>query len=198
MTVFQKNFEKGALKDTPKSILKQSIPFFIGLIGTIIYFVYDIIYDLIVEDAFGTWHFTFELIAFIGVSMALVAGVRYLLKVRVKLYGEEQRNYVFAQDLAEILNLQMSEWQMTPSEQEIAWLIIKGYRFSEIAQLRGVKESTTRLQATSLYAKAGVSSRSEFSAEIFQTLLMNTGDDPEFSRKVNGRREALEESRTAS
>ncbi len=147
------------------------------MIATIIYFIYDIVYDLLYEDPIGTLHFTLEVFAFIGVSMALIVGVRYLVKVRVRLYGEEQRNYLLAQDLVEILNLQMSEWEMTPSEKEIAWLIIKGYRFSEIAELRGVKESTTRLQATSLYAKAGVKSRSEFVAEIFQTVLMFTGVD---------------------
>ncbi len=177
LTVFQKNFGEGSLRDTPKDILKKSIPFFAGMIATIIYFIYDIVYDLLYEDPIGTLHFTLEVFAFIGVSMALIAGVRYLVKVRVRLYGEEQRNYLLAQDLVEILNLQMSEWEMTPSEKEIAWLIIKGYRFSEIAELRGVKESTTRLQATSLYAKAGVKSRSEFVAEIFQTVLMFTGVD---------------------
>ena len=130
------------MRDTPKDILKKSIPFFAGMIATIIYFIYDIVYDLLYEDPIGTLHFTLEVFAFIGVSMALIAGVRYLVKVRVRLYGEEQRNYLLAQDLVEILNLQMSEWEMTPSEKEIAWLIIKGYRFSEIAELRGVKEST--------------------------------------------------------
>lgn len=177
MTIFQKNFGKGSLRETPKVILKQSIPFFVGMVGTIVYFVYDIVYDLLYEDALGSLHFTLEVFAFVAVSMALVAGVRYLVKVRVRLYGEEQRNYLLAQNLVEILDLQMSEWKMTPSEKDIAWLIIKGYRFSEIAELRGVKESTTRLQATSLYAKADVKSRSEFVAEIFQTVLMTTDVD---------------------
>ena len=177
MTIFQKNYHKRPLRQTPKAILKQSLPFFVGMFSCIVYFIYDIIHDLIYEDAFGTAHFTFELFAFIGLSIALVAGVRYVLIIRVRLYGEEQRNYAFAQNLVQILNQQMDEWKMTPTEQEIAWLIIKGYRFSEIAQLRGVKESTTRLQATSIYSKAGVNSRSELVAEIFHTLLMFTGAD---------------------
>ena len=60
---------------------------------------------------------------------------------------------------------------MTRSEKEVAWLIIKGYRFTEIADFRGVKENTTRLQATAIYAKAGVSGWAEFVAEVIQSLL---------------------------
>ncbi len=78
---------------------------------------------------------------------------------------------MFSRALAESIDVQLDEWQMTPSEKDVAWFIIKGYRFSEIARLRGVKETTSRLQATSLYAKAGVSGRSEFVAEIIQSLL---------------------------
>ncbi len=177
LTIFQKNFNRRTLREIPKVILKQSAPFFVGMLGAITYFLYDIVHDLLYEDALGTFHFTLEVIAFVGLSVALVAGVRYLLIIRVRLYGEEQRNYIFSQNLVEILNQQMDEWQMTASEQQIAWLIIKGYRFSEIAELRGVKESTTRLQATSIYSKAGVNSRSELVAEIFQTLLMFTSVD---------------------
>ena len=71
----------------------------------------------------------------------------------------------------------MDEWRLTRSEKDVAWLIIKGYRFSEIAQTRGVKENTPRLQATSIYAKAGVSGRAEFVAEIFQPLLLSISQD---------------------
>ena len=63
-------------------------------------------------------------------------------------------------------------------------MIIKGYRFAEIAELRQVKESTTRLQATTLYAKAGVHGRGEFVAEIIHQLLAPILED---SSSDNGR-----------
>ncbi len=71
----------------------------------------------------------------------------------------------------------MEEWKLTRSEKDVAWLIIKGYRFSEIAKARGVRENTARLQATSLYSKAGVHGRAEFVAEIIQPLLISVQDD---------------------
>ena len=85
--------------------------------------------------------------------------------------------------LAESIDDQMDEWRMTRSEKDVAWFIIKGCRFSEIAELRSVKESTARLQATSVYAKAGVSGRAEFVAEVFQPLLMDIPSDPSLRRE---------------
>ncbi len=170
----QKNYHKMPLSQTPKPILKQSVPLFLGMFICIVYFIYDIVSGLIYEGGFGTAQFTFELFTYTGLSIAVIAGVRYVLIIRARLYWEEQKNYVYSKNLVQILNQQMAEWKMTPTEQEIAWLIIKGHRFSEIAKLRGVKESTTRLQATSIYSKAGVNSRSEFVAEFFNTVLMLT------------------------
>ncbi len=177
MTNFKRNFHKRPLSQTPKAILKQSLPFFVVMFSCIAFFIYDTIHDIFYEGSFGTVHFAVELIAFTGLSIALVVGVVYALKILVRLNGEEQRNYAFAKNLIQILNQQMDERKMTPTEQEIAWLIIKGHQFSEIAKLRGVKESTTRLQATSIYSKAGVKSRSEFMGDIFNTILMFNGSD---------------------
>ena len=172
-----KNYHKTPLSKTPKSILKQSLPFIVIMFSCITYFIYDTIHHLFYEGSFGTAHFTFELFTYIGLSIALIAGVRYVLIIRVRLYREEQKSHAIAQNLIQILNQQMDERKMTPTEQEIAWMMIKGHRFSEIAKLRGVKESTTRLQATSIYSKAGVNSRSEFMADIFNTILMFDGAD---------------------
>ena len=147
-----------------------------ALAGAILFFGYDLVVDALFEDEFGSPHFVIELIVFLGVSLSLIVGTRDLRRLRVRLDRETRRNKVFAGALADSINEQMEEWRLTRSEKDIAWFIIKGYRFSEIAQARSVKESTCRLQATSLYAKAGVSGRAEFVAEIIQPLLMSIPD----------------------
>ncbi len=144
-----------------------------GLVGAILFFAYDIVADGLSGDEYGTWHYYIELIVFVGVSMALVTGVRDLHRLRRRLRREERRNKLFSTALAESINEQISAWRLTRSERDVAWFIIKGYRFAEIAEARGVKENTVRLQATSIYAKAGVSGRVEFVAEIIQPLLMS-------------------------
>ena len=159
------------MKNYSRGIIQRRVLALVALGVAIIFFVYDLIADWLYEEEYGTVHFTLEFIVFVGVSMALVLGVRDLRRLRTQLSHEQRRIEVFSTELAQSINNQMDEWGMTPSEKDVAWFIIKGYRFSEIAKARGVKESTARLQGTSLYAKAGVSGRAEFVAEILQPLL---------------------------
>ena len=148
-----------------------------ALAGTILFFAYDIVADWLYEEEYGSFHFIVELAVFVGVSMALVIGLRDLGRLREQLNREERRNELLSAALAESIDKQLDEWRVTRSERDVAWFIIKGFRFSEIARIRGVKESTARLQATSVYAKAGVSGRAEFVAEILQPLLMSIPSD---------------------
>ena len=161
------------MKSSSRRIVQRRILALAALAVAIVFFAYDLIVDALLEGEFGSPHFVIELFVFIGVSMALVMGARDLRRLRARLARETQRNKAISGAIADNINEQMAEWRMTRSEREVAWLIIKGYRFAEIAEARGVKESTTRLQATSLYAKAGVSGRAEFVAEIFQPLLLS-------------------------
>ncbi len=160
-----------------KGILRNRMFALATIAGAIAFFVYDLVYDALFEDAFPSYHFFIELLVFIAVSAALLIGISDLVRLRSRLSREEQRNDMFSRALAQSIDLQMDEWKMTPSEKEVAWFIIKGYRFSEIAHARGVKATTSRLQATSIYAKAGVSGRSEFVAEIIQALMESIPED---------------------
>ena len=142
-----------------------------ALASAIVFFAWDLVADALFEGEFGSPHFIIELIVFVGISAALVIGTRDLRALRESLRREAELNRAFSGELAAVIDERMEEWRLTRSEKDVAWMIIKGYRFTEIAEARSVKESTCRLQATSLYAKAGVSGRSEFVAEIIQPLL---------------------------
>lgn len=135
------------------------------------FLVYDLTVDAFFEYEYATPHFIIESVAFLLVMVLLIIDLRDLANLRTQLKLEETRNKALAGELAAGIDSQMYEWKLTPTEREIAWMIIKGYRFAEIAELRQVKESTTRLQATALYAKAGVHGRNEFVAEIIHQLL---------------------------
>ena len=143
----------------------------------VVFFVYDLAEDAFWAGEFGSVHFTIETVVFVGLSLALAIGVRDLRRLRVDLEREEKRNEMFSEVLVDNIDALMDEWRITKSEKDIAWLIIKGYRFSEIARARRVKETTVRLQAASLYSKAGVSGRAEFAAEIILPLLTSAPRD---------------------
>ena len=71
----------------------------------------------------------------------------------------------------EAIQAQLLDWQLTKSEQEVALLLLKGLSFKEIAAVRQTQEKTVRQQATSIYGKASLKGRHEFSAYFFEDFL---------------------------
>lgn len=74
-------------------------------------------------------------------------------------------------NLGQVVGQQFSEWQLTDSEQEVGWLLLKGFSLKEIAALRDTREKTVRHQASAIYRKAGVSGRHTFSAWFIEDIL---------------------------
>ena len=72
---------------------------------------------------------------------------------------------------AAVIQEQMTAWDFTPSEKEVALLLLKGLSFEEIANIRDTKEKTVRQQATAVYRKAGLNGRHEFAAWFFEDFL---------------------------
>ncbi|MCB1051217.1 MAG: response regulator transcription factor [Acidobacteria bacterium] len=74
--------------------------------------------------------------------------------------------------LGQMIDKQFDLWSFTTSEKEVGLLILKGFGFKEIAELRQTSERTVRQQAIALYRKADVSGRAEFSAFFLEELLL--------------------------
>lgn len=74
--------------------------------------------------------------------------------------------------LGDAIARQLADWALTPSETEVAQLLLKGLGHRQIAELRGTSEKTVRQQAASVYRKAGVSNRAELSAYFLEDLLV--------------------------
>lgn len=73
--------------------------------------------------------------------------------------------------LSAAIDAQLAKWGLSPAEQEVALLLLKGLSHKEIAQLRSVAETTVRQQARSLYRKAGLSGRNDLAAFFLEDLL---------------------------
>lgn len=73
--------------------------------------------------------------------------------------------------LGAAIDQQLARWGLTAAEQEIALLLLKGLEHKEIAQLRGVSETTVRQQARGIYRKAGLAGRHELAAFFLEDLL---------------------------
>lgn len=74
--------------------------------------------------------------------------------------------------LGAAIDAQLTRWQLSRAEREVALLLLKGLSHKEIAAARGVSQATVRQQAQAVYRKAGVSGRSDLSAFFLEDLLL--------------------------
>ena len=72
--------------------------------------------------------------------------------------------------LGAAIDRQFGDWQLTAAEREVALLLLKGYSHKHAASETGRSERTVRQHATSVYSKAGLSSRAELAAFFLDSL----------------------------
>lgn len=85
----------------------------------------------------------------------------------------------FLRGLGREIERQFDAWGLTPAEQEVALLLVKGNSHKAIASMTDRSERTVRQHATSVYAKANLRGRHELSAFFLQDLMLPSGDDDE-------------------
>lgn len=79
--------------------------------------------------------------------------------------------------LGEQIDRQFEEWELTPSEKEVALLLVKGYSHKKIAAMTDRSERTARQHAGSVYSKAGLSGRHELAAFFLEDLMLPRESD---------------------
>lgn len=79
--------------------------------------------------------------------------------------------------LGQKIDEQLTYWQLSDAEKQVVLLILKGLSFKECAQVREVSEKTIRQQASSIYSKSGLTSRSALSAFFLEDLLLPNLDN---------------------
>jgi DNA-binding CsgD family transcriptional regulator len=87
------------------------------------------------------------------------------------LASSEARIKALGKEYSAIIQSQLTQWQLTPSEKEVAILMLKGLSFEEIASIRDTKEKTVRQQASNIYKKSDLNGRHEFAAWFFEDFL---------------------------
>lgn len=146
--------------------------------------IVDILTDT--KEGVSWWHISIEGI----VALISLFGVFYLLKgtftlkhslenekelsskllEESKMWKEKSKKYL--DGLSFSIDEQLSKWELTKSEKEIAFLLLKGFSFKEIGEFRGTTEKTARSQSAVIYSKAGLSNRSQLSAFFLEDLLL--------------------------
>jgi DNA-binding CsgD family transcriptional regulator len=78
--------------------------------------------------------------------------------------------------LGKAIDDQFQRWGLSPAEQEVALLLLKGLSHKEIASIRDTSERTVRQQAASVYKKSGLGGRAELSAFFLEDLLLPSSE----------------------
>lgn len=144
-------------------------------------------FDLFTDSKEGVvvWHVLVEG----GAGLAALFGIFYFLKDSFKIKHEltdslnenlqlkkealewkvEAQKYI--EGLSQSIDQQLSKWNLTAAEKEVALLLLKGLSLKEIAEIRHTTEKTARVQSIAIYAKSGLSGRSELAAFFLEDLL---------------------------
>lgn len=97
-------------------------------------------------------------------------------KAEAEAWRADSKKYV--EGLSRAIDQQLTKWNLTAAEKEVAFLLLKGLSLKEIADIRQTGEKTARAQSMAIYAKSGLGGRSELSAFFLEDLLVpTTGGD---------------------
>ncbi len=133
-------------------------------------------------------HLLFEL-AFIGLCLGAIAWVwRGWLSTRAELATShralldreaerdrwrDEANRLLA-GLGAAIEAQFERWGLTPAEQEVALLLLKGLGHKDAALVLDRSERTVRQHAIAVYRKSGLAGRAELAAFFLEDLLLPT------------------------
>ncbi|MAZ49999.1 MAG: hypothetical protein CME65_15660 [Halobacteriovoraceae bacterium] len=163
---------------------KERLFIILALLAIAGFSLFDLIEDL--DEGVTIWHVAIEGSVFIISAIAVFILLMGTFKLKQQLANatqfsqslrEENQKYKqlskkYVTGLAETIDEQLSNWQLTKAEKEVAFMLIKGLSLKEIAEFRGTTEKTARTQSTAIYAKAGVTSRSQLSAFFLEDLFL--------------------------
>ncbi len=136
-------------------------------------FILDVVADVFYLDIAVIWidHTVIELITTITLAFALVLIGRQIVHL-LREHREAQASVKVASgELLAVIYARFDEWKLTPSERDIALLLIKGLSAQEISDLRDTRPGTVKSQSSAVYQKAGVKGRNELAAYFVEDLL---------------------------
>lgn len=156
----------------------------IVLIAVTVLVTFDIFTDS--REGVAGWHIMFEGLTGVGALIGIFyvlkdsVGLRHSLNEEIQKSSElkieaekwKAHSKKYLEGLSKAIDQQLSDWSLTHAEKEVAFLILKGLSLKEIAAIRNTTEKTTRVQSMAIYAKSGLSGRSELSAFFLEDLLV--------------------------
>jgi DNA-binding NarL/FixJ family response regulator len=146
-----------------------------------------VVVDIMIDSKKGVefWHLLIEASAGVAASV----GIFYLLKDSFQLQNQlsasreenkrlnlqatewKKESQKYIEGLSKSIDLQLTNWNLSHAEKEVALLLLKGLSLKEVAEIRNTTEKTARAQSISVYHKSGLAGRSELAAFFLEDLL---------------------------
>ncbi|NVJ92266.1 MAG: helix-turn-helix transcriptional regulator [Methylocystaceae bacterium] len=172
---------KSLVNRTPEMSLSKTRAFevrtllfsFVVIAFGVVFFMIDVIADWFRLDMNTAWieHDVMELfLTFPLVFAMIVIGMQLVRLLREHRVAQESVQ-VASGELLNVIYRHFDEWKLSPSEREVALLLMKGMSTQEIADIRDTKIGTVKSQSSAIYQKAGVRGRNELVAYFVEDLL---------------------------
>lgn len=135
--------------------------------------LFDVVVEMFYIDISASWidHGNIEMVTIVALGLAFVTIVKYLRDLL-------RENRIFkatikaaSGQLVSIIYDKFDDWELTESEQEVAFMLIKGFSVQEIGKFRDTKPGTIKSQSNSIYRKANVHGRNDLIAFFVEDLL---------------------------
>ncbi len=139
-----------------------------------VFFVLDVIADYREAGTEAAYHLHLyvETLATFSLVFAIVFEGKFLLAMLRRQAHLEESLSNARSAVQDIMEDRFSDWGLTPSEQDIATFLIKGFSTSEIAELRGSAEGTIKTHLNAIYRKAGVRNRTEVLSLLLDCIMV--------------------------
>jgi DNA-binding CsgD family transcriptional regulator len=137
------------------------------------FFVLDIVGDWAEWAVFsdGVIHKVLELVAVAVLATGVALTTVEIRRIRTRQQRVEAQLRVASGAFLDLLEEHFESWGLTPSERDVALLMMKGLPIAEVAALRNTREGTVKAQCNAIYSKAGVSGRQQLLSVFIEELM---------------------------
>lgn len=122
-------------------------------------------------DFYFDYHIEIETAAVFTLGIALIFLGSNFWRVLQENRGYRAMVGLASGEFIKVVDTKFDDWELSESEREIAFLLIKGLSIQEMANVRETKPGTIKSQGNAIYRKAGVKGRNELVAYFVEDLL---------------------------
>jgi DNA-binding CsgD family transcriptional regulator len=139
-------------------------------LSLISFFFIDITIDLIEQEG-NSMHFYLEVLFVFAMIFLFIFQIREFKVLRGEIASTNEKLLILKKGTTELINSQINLLKFTAAETDIAWLLIKGTSYKDIAKFRNVSERTVNQQVTGIFKKSNARNRHEFITSFIEDLM---------------------------